>query len=62
MVSFLKHKSEVLSDFRLFRTKVEKMFDRSIKTLRSDGGGEYTSKEFSDYLQQAGISHDAFLP
>ena len=30
---------------------------RKIKTLRTDNGGEYTSKEFQLYLEQHGIVH-----
>ena len=31
---------------------VEKSSGEKIKTLRSDNGGEYTSKEFEDYLKK----------
>ena len=34
---------------------VEKEATTSIKCLRSDGGGEYLSKEFSDFLCRHGI-------
>jgi len=30
---------------------------RKAKVLRSDNGGEYTSKEFKDYLANRGIKH-----
>ena len=32
---------EVLEKFREYRPKVEKQIDKSIKRLRTDGGGEY---------------------
>ena len=41
--------------FKEFRTEVEKQIGLSIKTLRSDRGGEYLSTEFLDYLKQNGI-------
>ena len=34
---------------------VEKQTELQIKTLRSDGGGEHFSNEFSDFLQKHGI-------
>jgi hypothetical protein len=34
---------------------VEKEKGVSIKCLRSDGGGEYFSNEFSEYLKEHGI-------
>ena len=37
---------------------VEKFSGEKIKTLRSDNGGEYTSKVFEDYLKKYGIRHE----
>ena len=37
---------------------VEKSSGEKIKTLRSDNGSEYTSKEFEDYLKKNGICHE----
>jgi len=36
---------------------VENQTGRKVKVLRSDNGGEYTSKEFKDYLASMGIKH-----
>ena len=33
-----------------------------IGTLRSDNGGEYTSKYFEKYLQENGIKHQKTVP
>jgi len=30
---------------------------RKVKVMRSDNGGEYTSKELKDYLASKGIKH-----
>jgi len=35
---------------------------RKVKILRSDNGGEYTSKEFKDYLASKGINHQLSIP
>ena len=54
-VYFMKHKSEVFSHFKAFKAMVEKEKGMQIKVLRFDGGGEYFSKEFNDYLKEQGI-------
>jgi hypothetical protein len=43
---FLKAKDEVFNKFQDFKDLVENLSERKIKVLRSDNGGEYTSKEF----------------
>lgn len=52
---FLKEKSEAFNFFKLFKSKVELEAGKSIKCLRTDRGGEYTSNEFSDYCKEQGI-------
>jgi len=54
-VYFMKHKGEMFQHFLNFRAMVEKKKGVSIKCLRSDGGGEYFSNEFSEYLKEHGI-------
>lgn len=49
----LRNKSEAFNTFLQFKSQVEKHFDRKIKTLQSDWGGEFIS--FSQYLKQEGI-------
>ena len=41
--------------FKKFKDFVEKKIGKQIKMLRSDGGGEYFSSEFFDFLQKSGI-------
>ncbi|GAU38979.1 hypothetical protein TSUD_378550 [Trifolium subterraneum] len=36
--------------------------DKFIKVLRTDGGGEYTSKEFENYCKYQGIIHEVTTP
>jgi hypothetical protein len=43
---FLKSKDEVFSKFKEFKALIENLSERKINILRSDNGGEYTSKEF----------------
>ena len=54
-VYLMKHKSDSFEMFKRFRSEVEKQTGKSIKTLRSDRGGEYLSSEFLTYLGENGI-------
>ena len=54
-VYFLRKKSEVFSMFKLFLGLIHTQFAATIKTLRSDSGGEYMSNEFQSFLQNKGI-------
>ena len=54
----MKKKSEVLSHFQRLKSQVEKETGRHIRCLRSDGGKEYFSDEFTSYLQGEGIRRE----
>ena len=43
--------------FKSFKALVEKQSGRQLKAIRSDRGGKYMAKEFGQYLEQNGISH-----
>ena len=58
----LRHKSEVFGKFKEFKAEAETQLDRSIKSLRSDRGGEYLSSEFIEYLAQQGITSQLTAP
>ena len=49
----MRYKYEAFERYKEFRNEVEKQLSRSIKSLRSDQGGEYLSQEFLDYLRDA---------
>ena len=51
----MRNKNEVFQHFKDFKAMVEKQAELQIKTLRLDGGGEYLSNEFFDFLQKHGI-------
>ena len=58
----LTNKSEVYSKFILFHAMIKTQFSSTIKTLRSDGGGEFTSKSFESFLSSNGIQHQISCP
>ena len=47
----MRYKSEAFERFKEFRNEVKKKLGRSIKSLRSDRGGEYLGQAFLDYLR-----------
>ena len=54
-VFFLKEKLEVLKKFKTFKILVENEIGKKLKCLRSDNGGELTSKEFNLFCENHGI-------
>ncbi|WJX12170.1 hypothetical protein P8452_02697 [Trifolium repens] len=58
----IKTKSDAFEVFKKFKTLVEKQSDKSLKVLRTDGGGEYTSTEFENYCKEQGIIHEVTAP
>jgi transposase InsO family protein len=59
-VCFLKEKSEALNKFKSFKTLVENEKRDKIKCLRSDNGGDITSKEFDLFYETHGIKRQFF--
>ena len=51
----MRYKSKTFEKFKEIRNKVAKQLRRSIKSLKSDRGGEYLSQEFFYYLKDNGI-------
>jgi hypothetical protein len=61
-IYFLKAKSEVFARFQEFRALVENQSGKRIKVLRSDNGGEYSSRQFVDFCAQHGIRRQMTVP
>jgi transposase InsO family protein len=54
-ICFLKNKSESFENFKIYKEMIENEMDSRIKCLRSDNGGDFTSKKFMDYCNNHGI-------
>ena len=61
-VYVLKTKDEVFKYFLEWKTQAEKSSGYQLKVLRTDNGGEYTSKEFKNYLKSEGVRHELTVP
>lgn len=55
-VTFLKSRSEIFSAFKKYQRKVERKTGRKIIKLRTDNAKEYLSHNFTQYLEQEGIT------
>ena len=54
-VMFLKHKLDTFRMFKCYLARVEKETKKSLKCLRSDRGGEFTSSKFEEFYNNRGI-------
>lgn len=54
-VALLKTKDETLSAFKKIKASVEIETDLKMKSLRTDRGGKFTSREFGEYCEDHGI-------
>ncbi|KAD4178302.1 hypothetical protein E3N88_26893 [Mikania micrantha] len=58
----LKTKDGAFEQFKMFKASVELQYGRKIKVLRTDRGGEFTSREFSLFCEQEGITRQLTAP
>jgi hypothetical protein len=61
-VYFLKSKDEVLGKFKEFKALIENLSERKIKILKSNNGGEYTSKEFVIFCRDSRTKREITTP
>lgn len=62
VAAFMKKKSETLEKYQQFEAEATNAVGRHIKILRSDQGGEYTSKAFSKHCGSKGTIHQFTAP
>ena len=48
--------------FKWYLARVEKEIGKSLKCLRSDRGGEFTSREFEEFCNDKGIKRQTSTP
>jgi hypothetical protein len=58
----LKTKDKVFNKFQEFKAEIENLTNKKIKTLRTDNGGEYTSKEFVAFCKSTRIRRELTVP
>ncbi|MCH81362.1 copia-type polyprotein, partial [Trifolium medium] len=61
-IYLLKAKDEVFYVFKNFKALVENQSGRKLRILRTDGGGEYTSKVFESFCASNGVEHEVTAP
>jgi hypothetical protein len=61
-IFFMKTKGQVFSRFQEFKSLMENQTGKKIRVLRSNNGGEYTSKEFMDFCAGEGIRRELIVP
>jgi len=62
VIEFIKSKAEVFDHFKAFVARLKNEVGCSVKTIRSDNGGEYTSLAFQQWLKEEGIRHETSVP
>lgn len=58
----LRSRDQAPTVFKEFVMKMERQTSRKVKTLRTDGAGEFTSADFLAWLRSQGINKDKTLP
>jgi transposase InsO family protein len=61
-IFFMKTKGQVFNQFQEFKALVENQTGKKIRVLRTDNGGEYTSKEFMEFCVGEGIRREWTVP
>lgn len=58
----LREKNEAFEKFKVFKAQIEQETRASIKTFRTDRGGEFTSNEFQSFCEKNGIKRHLTAP
>lgn len=58
----VKHKSDTYEKFKEFERLIYNKFNRCMKVLRTDNGGEFCNKNMQEYMKKIGIKHETTAP
>jgi hypothetical protein len=58
----LKYKPDALEIFKEWNALREKEWGTQVKRFCTDGGGDYTSQKFAEYLKSEGILKETTTP
>ena len=61
-VYFLKHKNQAFEVFKSWLAMVENEFEKKLKVMRCDGGGEYINAPFKAFFEEHGIQWEITSP
>jgi hypothetical protein len=61
-VAFLKEKSEAFEKFKVFKALTENQTRKRLKEVRSDRGGDFSSRDFKDFCDKHGIEREYTIP
>uniref|UniRef100_UPI001C3D50FB DDE-type integrase/transposase/recombinase n=1 Tax=Picosynechococcus sp. (strain ATCC 27264 / PCC 7002 / PR-6) TaxID=32049 RepID=UPI001C3D50FB len=61
-VYLMHHKFETLEKFKEYKDEVENLLGKTIKTFRSNRGGEYMDLNFQNYMIEHGIKSQLSAP
>ena len=61
-IYLLRNKDEPGEKYLIYKSKVENQFNKKIKRLRIDRGGEYDSSMLNAYCENHGIIHEVTPP
>jgi FtsZ-interacting cell division protein YlmF len=61
-VAFLKEKAEAFEKFKIFKALTETQIGKRLKEVRSDWGGEFTSRDFKEFCDEHGIKREYTIP
>jgi len=61
-VKFLSKKSDAFTRLKKWKLEAEREADLKLQYLKSDGGKEFCSKEFTEWLTSDGVTHEMSAP
>ncbi|GKB92074.1 zinc finger, CCHC-type containing protein [Tanacetum coccineum] len=61
-VYFLSTKDQAFDTFKEYKSTIEKELRTTLRMLRTDRGGEFTSNEFTQYCKENGIARQLTVP